>query len=400
MQKEISLIDIFVIIIKNRWFIFKTILTITLITTFLSFFWPKTYKSTARFFPPPGGSKGISGLLSNFLQPSFTVSEISSEALIVILQSRTLRQSVIQKFDLDEVYGSDYLELTLKTLEGNIEINEIREGGFGFNPIVAVEFSFEDEEPERAQSVTKFFISKLDSIVHQLYVERAKNSYKTIEKRYLQNLYDLNVAENNLKNFQQKYGIFEVEAQLKAQIENIAELKANIIQLEIQLDVLDGKLPPNNSQYQQLQAQINSLYKKYNELIYSSEKKIENKVFYPLEETPELFLQYARLFRAVTIQNKVFEFIYPQHEQAQLEVSMQSQNLQVIDPAHLPTYKEKPKRIFIVLAGFIFSVFLSLFVMFFREYVNFAKEHDTETYKKIIYIKNALLRKSKIFTKP
>jgi uncharacterized protein involved in exopolysaccharide biosynthesis len=391
-QKETTLFDVILIIFKHRMVLFKTVLIITIISILLSLIWPKTYKSTVRFFPPSRASTGISGLFSSFIQPMITTSDLSSEALIVILQSRTIKEDVIQKFNFAEVYGSDIKEFLIRKLEANILIDEIREGGFGFNPLTAVEFSFLDKDPQRATDVSKYYIEKTDSMIKSLNKERAYRSKEIIEKRYLDNIESLNSAENKLKIFQEKNGIFEIESQTKSIINTMAELKAEIIQKEIEIDILRNISSNENTRFIQLQNEKNAIEKKYIELYMRSESLSGEVVFHPLTELPGLAQKYFSLFREVTVQNKIYEFIYPQYEHAKMQVFMQTQGIQILDPAEFPTYKHKPKRIFIVLSGFMFSLFLSLFIIFIREIINKEKSNNTANYQKYMEIRSQIKR--------
>ena len=390
-KHEANLFAILLKIVENRWLIIKTIFVITCLSLIVSLIWPKSYKSTVRFFPPPRQGGGISGLLGGLFQPTITTQEMNPEAILVILRSRSLMESVIRKFNFAEVYGNDKIEILLRKLESHIRINEIREGGFGFNPLIAVEFSFIDEDPERAEAVTEYYIHKLDSILKNLNKERAISTFEIIAKRYQQNLAALQQAELAFKSFQEQYGIFEIETQTQELIKQVAELKAQLIQTEIQLEILERTVSKDNSQYLQLFAQKNAIENKYNELI----KKVEghqNEFFQPLERMPKLAMEYARLFREVTVQNKIYEFVYPQYEQARLQIEMQSQGIQILDPAKRPTYKYKPKRIFIVLAGLTFSIFLSLFFVFIKEFYQGERQKNSVNYqymRKIIeYLKS------------
>lgn len=390
MKSEVSLFDIIFKLFKHRWFIFKTVLIITVLSLIISLIIPKTYKSTVRFFPPPREGGGMGGLFSNFLQPMVSTSELKSEAILVVLQSRSLKESVIRKFKLDQVYGTDIMELLLKKLDANLEINDIREGGFGFNPLLAVELSYLDKNPIRVKAVTQYYVSKMDSIIKKLNQERALSTSRIIEKRYRQNIRDLQKAENALKEFQEKYGIFEIETQTKSIIEKLAELKTQIIQIEIQIDVLKKMTSRDNTQLQKLRVQKASLEKKYSELVNASDTRPKDQVFQPLSKMPELAAKYSRLYREVLVQNKIYEYVYPQYEQAKLQASTQSHGIQILDMAELPTYKEKPKRLFIVLSGFLFSLFLSFTILFIKEVIESEKSKNSQNFQKLVFIKDTL----------
>lgn len=399
MSREINLLDILERLVKHRWLIVKIVLIVTIISLGLSLIWPKSYKSTVRFFPPPRERGSLGGVFGNFFQPVVTTSQLNSEALLVILYSRSLKEHVIQKFNLSELYGTDIQEVLLKKVEAHMQINELREGGFGFNPITAIEFSYIDKDPVRTEKITDYIVTKLDSIVKGLNKERAESTVQHIEARYRKNLNDLREAEKKLKEFQEKNGIFEIETQTKSLIEKLAELKAELIQLDIKINILKQTTSSENIQLKQLREQRNATHAQYTELVSKQEKLNKNEVFHPLSEMPELAVQYARLYREVTVQNKIYETIYPQYEQAKLQASMQSQGIQILDPARLPTYKFKPKRLYIVLAGFIFAVFLSFVLILFKELWENEKIKDSQNYHKLLNMKNTLIRDFKIWQK-
>ncbi len=396
-QKDVNLLAVLLKLVENRWLIIKIVLSITLLSLIISLVWPKSYKSTVRFFPPPRQGAGFPGFLGGLFQPTVTTQEINPEAILVILRSRSLMERVIRKFNFAEIYGNDKMEILLKQLASNIEIHEIREGGFGFNPLIAVEFSFIDENPERAEAVTEYYIHQLDSILKQLNKERAYYTYKIIEKRYRENVKELQNAELNFKNFQQRFGVFQIETQMEELIKQVAELKAQLVQTEIQLEILKNTVSRDNPQYLQLINQRNAIKKQYAEMLREVEGT-ENEFFQPLEKMPELALQYAKLFREVTVQNKIYEFVYPQYEQMRLQVEMQSQGIQILDPAKVPTYKYKPKRIYIVLAGLTFGIFFALFVVFVKDFYESEKRKNSQNYQYLSRI-SASLRKDWPFRK-
>jgi uncharacterized protein involved in exopolysaccharide biosynthesis len=399
MSNSVNLLDVLVNIVNHRKFLLKFILVVTAISIFISFLWPKSYKSTIRLLPPPAESSGLTGLLGSFFQPQISSAQIKPETILIILRSRTLKESVIKKFNFEKVYGSNILEELLKELEGHIEILEHREGGFGFNPLIAIDFSFIDRKPERAEKVTEYYVSKLDSMSKKILNERAIHTFSTIEIRYLQNLSEMNKAEEEFKSFQEKYGIFEIESQTKAVIEKLADLKTQLIKIEIQLDVLNKTISSDNTQIKQLKLEKQATQKKYDELIQISQSKQDDKVFQPLEKMPELIIAYTRLYREITVQNKIYEFIYPQYEQAKLYAEAEAQGVQIVDPARLPTYKYKPKKLYIILSGFVFSLLLGLFIIFYREMIESHRKLNSPTYKKITFIKDAIKTDLKFFWK-
>jgi uncharacterized protein involved in exopolysaccharide biosynthesis len=388
--KQISFFDVVLVLLKHRKFILKYVTIITIFALIISLLWPKSYKSTVKFFPPPSEQLGFSGLLGNIFQSTPSTSKLSSEALLIIINSRTLKEKVIHKFNLADVYNIRIPEHLIKKFESNINISESREGGLGFNPIVSMEFSFIDEDPKRAEAITSYYVEALDSMLKAFNYDRMNNTYETMHKRYMENLQDIETAEEEFEKFQEQYGIFEIETQLKSAIQNMAELKAQSVELDIQISFLKNNYSGDNTQIKQLISKKRELDAKYNELIEATGGGDQDKLFHPFSKMPELMRTYAQLFREVTIQNKIYEVILPQYEQIKMEIESEQFGIQILDHAKLPTYKDKPKRALIVVAGFIFSLILTTIIIYIKEYFNKLESTDSPEYSKWIHMKNTI----------
>ena len=81
-----------------------------------------------------------------------------------------------------------------------------------------------------------------------------------IEKRYLQTLSDLRAAEDTLKKFQQRYGIYYLPEQTTAAIEAAAELEARIIAEEVKLGILQRQFGEDAPEVKTAMIQINENY--------------------------------------------------------------------------------------------------------------------------------------------
>ncbi len=391
-EKAINFIDLLAVLTKHRRFIVATVFTITILALILSLIWPKKYKSTARVLPPPRETMNMGGLFGSLMQNVTPKSpKIDAEAVLVLVESRTLKEKTIKEFNFQDIYNIDVKEALLKKFKSNLIIDVIREGGFGFNPVVAIELSFTDRKPERAEQVVHFYINNIDSMYKKLNFQRTINNYQSIQTRFQKNLNDLKKAELALKEFQEKYGVFEIETQLTKMIDQIAKIKTKITENEVKINVLKEIYGDNNNQLQQLKSENKALKVKLNQLITTSERITSNQVFHPLYKMPELMLKYGQLYREVTVQNKIYEMLYPQYEQLKMEIENEDIGLQVIDNAQIPTYKSSPKRLYIVLAGFLFSIFISLFIVFLKETIQSSKEKNSENYNKLIKIKDAIL---------
>lgn len=308
--------------------------------------------------------------------------------MLIILNSQSLRNKVIDEFNLEEVYGTDIQEALLNNLNQNISISESREGGFGFNPIVSIKLSVTDRDPERAQRMNQFILSELDAEMKKYNRISSEEMLEILEDRYQQNLIELEEAEKRLNSFQNEYGILQVSSQVSALIENLASLKAEITSKEIELAVLDGVLDRSSSQYRSKALELRELENAYQSFIRRSESlEGVDDTFYSLYDLPDLLLQFVRLQREVEIQQAINETLFPQLEQQKISYRNSNSGLNFVDEPNFPTYKDSPKRAIITLAGMFFSIFLALIVVFIRELL---KDPESESAKKIKEIQSEL----------
>jgi len=334
-----------------------------------------------------GGSVG--GILDNLASFSITGRKVGGETILIILNSQTLRDNLIEEFNLSEVYGSDIIEATRRILSGNLTIEEVREGGFGFNPVVSVKIGLIDSDPERAQAMNEFILNELDSELEELNRSSTTESLNVLKSRYEQALNDLSEAERELNEFQNEYGIIRPPAQVEALIQNLASLKATITQREIELAVIERSVSRNADIYQSKLVELEELRSAFESRIQRSEDlTLVDDSYFSLFDIPDLLLKYVRLQREVEIQQQIQQTLFPQLEQQRLMQRNTSSGIQIIDAPNLPTYKFAPKRAYIVLAGFFFSIILSLIVVFFKE---MTKDPNSESSVKLRKIRQELL---------
>jgi uncharacterized protein involved in exopolysaccharide biosynthesis len=370
-NNTVNFFDILITIARHKKFLIASVVGITLISLIISLVWPKKYQSSAEVIQTRESIGSLGGMLQSFGAISSGQSKVGGETILIILNSNNLKNKLIEEFNLEKVYDTSIKENLYEILNSVISIEEVREGGFGFNPIVSVKIRVEDKDPSRAQAMNQFILQELDERMQELNVESASDNLKIMKERFNANLKSLEQAEKNLNEFQNKYGILEVSNQVAALIENLASVKTNIVQSEIELKVLTQRLAENAPKVLQKRQELQALNETYNTLIRQSESIGENEgAFYSLYDMPDLMLSYMRLMREVEVQNKIYELLLPQIEQQNLYLANKGSGLRVIDRADLPTYKSSPKRAFIVIGGFLFSVFLSLLIILFRELYN------------------------------
>lgn len=392
--QEINILNLLIVLAKYKFFIIKLVFSITLLSLIISLIVPVTYKSTSTIVPVPErrGIPGLAGLMDASFSMPMSLPHVNPEVLINILNSRELRETIIHEFNFQKIYKSDLMEELLMKLDRNIEIVENREGGFGFNPIYSIRLSFFGEDPELCYEVTNFMIEKLNKKTREINFENTIEQLQLLENRYIRSSEELKAAEDSLLAFQEKYGIVQIEEQGKQLVQKLSQIKTRSIETEMQMEVLRQTLSEDHAEIRNL-TRIKRVYdQQYEALMKKSEGESHIHFgHYPLLNLPELAIQYFRLYRDVEIQSRVLKSIYPQYESQRMVIEEDLRGVQVIDPAFIPTYKDSPKRAYIVLGGMVFSIFLSLMIVFFRHALLNMKEVNPERYKQVLQLRDELL---------
>ena len=377
-----SIIDYTRLLKKWQKNILVNICVITLVTVILSLIMPKTFTATAVLMPPKSTSGNtfrsdsanplipLSGLFGNFTDESMN--------LISIVQSRTVMEKVITKFNLIEFYKVDNIEEALEDLEDAAEFEIEEEGTIHISISVATGWlHFNEDEIVAKQlcaDITNAFVSELDELNKKLNVERASFHRKFIEERYLQNIKDLHTAEDNLKNFQEANNLVSINDQTAAVIESASIIKRKILLDQIQLEIYKDAFNPEHSKLEQLKKEIEEFKFKLNELQNGSiNESSEDKLFLTIADIPALGLTHLRLQRELEIQTELFKFLTMEYEEAKIEEAKDIPTVQVLDVAKVPEKKSKPRRVLLVISILLVCLIGNSLVII--TYVNYQFNH-------------------------
>jgi uncharacterized protein involved in exopolysaccharide biosynthesis len=289
------------------------------------------------------------------------------------------------------IYDKDYTEHVLKELENNVLIESELQVGIGSTSISSVSISVIDKSPQRAAEMANDFLVLLEEKIVALNTLKAGNNRAFLAQRVAQNMKDLTAAEETLNAFQTKYGAIEITEQAAIAIAAAAEIKAELMRAEIAKEALLPRLNRSHSEIEQLDDQIRALKKKYAQL-HEGENiaRTGTDVFFPIDQIPDIGMQYYRYLRDVEIQNTLLKMLVPLFEQAKIQETKTIPVLRIVDKAVPPTYKYKPKRALIVIGILAVSLAFCFLYIFSVEYMRRIKETDAVQHDKLLALRQSL----------
>ena len=390
-EEKIDIYSYLTVLIKYRRFIFLNLVAVCIIVAIISLVLPPWYTARTTILPPEkeGSLLSLSSSLLGGLIPSPEMSlpfmATPSDILATILKSRTVGEKIIEKEDLKKIYKAKTSDDALKELKSHLKIVVGSEG--------VISLEFEDKDRLRASRVANLFVEELDEINRKTNASQAKSTRVFIEERLAQTQKDLTLTEEDLKSFKEKNKAIALDEQIKSIIQGAADLKAQLVLGEIQLNVLKRNMSDSHPQVQQLRSKINEIKKQLDLLELGNSKTIKGEgkaLDVPFSDVPSLSLELARLTREVKIQEAVFELLTQQYEQAKIQEAKDTPTVQVLDKASPPEKRSKPKRAALVGMAAVASLFLSLIFVFGLEYFKKSKAKNPEEFKKIENLFSAL----------
>ncbi len=376
--KEAKFSDYVYIIYKWKKFLFINLFIIAVIATTLAFLIPKQYRATATIMIPPDNQSGFGGLtgllggkssLASLGSKAFGLSSTSEDILLGILNSRTAITDVINKFNLMEYYeiNDKNMDKVMKAFRADFSADP--------NEFGMIDFSIINKDPEVSAEIANYLVTLVDSMNIEFNIKRAKNNRLFIEKRYFQNVTDLKKAEDSLFKFQKKYGIVAVPEQLEVTVKAAAEIETQLMRKEMESFFVKQGYGENSPQYLGVQAEINLLKEKVQELKNSPNLGTSSNVLFSFKDMPNIAIQYLRTYREVEIQQSILEIVMPMYEQAKVDEQKSIPTVMVIDTAVPPQLKYSPKKSVIILGALFLATFIFIPLVFWMEKAVTRKEH-------------------------
>jgi uncharacterized protein involved in exopolysaccharide biosynthesis len=367
----------------------KTILKSTLGATIVIFFYlwlisPVTYIAPVTILPPPEADQisGLGSMLSgsgvgDFLTGKFAPG--NSQLFIQILKSRTAAEYVIRKNNLLEFYDEETEYEAIKKLQNDLSMDLSKEGVITLSVNVSTGllpkiFSDSDSIKKLSAHISNSFVEALDNINREKVSYRAKRAREYIEEQLKQTKNELDSAEMRLMEFQKENKTISLPEQLTSVIQSAAKLKAEIVNTEIEIALLEPNSRPDNKNLLSLRKRLNQLQAEYDKFDIDSDDYL-----LAFSNVPELGMQLSKLFRTVKIKNEVYLLLQQQYYKERIQENRDVPTIDVLDEAIPPKKQVSPRLGYTTAVGSVFILLLvSLFFVIKEKKISiFKKERIT-----------------------
>lgn len=349
---DVNLIDLLIILAKHKRLLIILPLVMALLGAAYSFVLPNVYLANTKLLPPQQPQSGAAALLSQLGGVASVVAggagpKNANDVYIAMLQSRTVADRLIKRFDLATVYEERSPENTRKALAARTTIVTGKDG--------LITIDVEGTDQKLVAQVANGYVDELLKLTKVLAVTEASQRRLFFEQQLELAKDNLATAEMTLKRTLQSGGVISVDSESRALVETVGRVRAQIVAKEIQLRSMQAFVTTNNPEYKRAQEELNSLH---GELAKLENGRSSGAAGNGGGATPA-GLENIKVLREVKYYQMLYELLAKQYEAARLDEAKDVSIIQVLDRAIEPERKFKPKRAVIVLAAALAGLFLA-----------------------------------------
>lgn len=339
------------VIWAQRRFVCRATLLGMVLATAAAFLMGKKFESSIRLMPPdsPPGStasfanaSGKAGPALGGVAGDLLGMKNSGDLFVGILQSRTVQDRLVDRFDLRKTYRVRLWQDARKMLAANTAIGQDRKSGI-------ITITVTDRAPRRAAAMGEAYVEELNRLVTQLSTSGAHRERVFLEGRLKTVRQDLQSSEKEFSRFSSKNMAIDIKEQGRAMVETAARLQGELIAAQAELQGLRQIYTDDNVRVRSVEARIAKLREEIEK--FGGRSGTEETLYPSIKQLPLLGVDYADMYRRTKVQETVLEVLTQQYELAKVEEARETPSIKVLDPANVPEKKSFPPRLLIVALG-------------------------------------------------
>jgi capsule polysaccharide export protein KpsE/RkpR len=341
---------------------------------------PKWYRSVLTVVPAKsqrggGGLAGLlggeaSGLAAGFMDGALGGADVARIA--AVLQSISVTDAVIEKFDLRARYDQKYQEKARDALWRHCDVKTLPKPNL-------VQLSCEDRDPRFVQEVLAFFAEHGNAVFRRVGVSSASEEVRFLEKRVAELRQQADAAAARMREFQEKYHIVDLDTQAKAVVSALAALNSQSIAKQMELEYARTFSSRDEAATRQLESQLSVVDEKLRNLQGPQEvapqplekrspraKDARGSMFPAALAVPKLRADFENLYRERKVAEATLVFALERLEGAKANEARDVSTFLVLDPPTVPTQKSRPKRLMVLVISVLLGLAGSLALEWWR----------------------------------
>lgn len=375
------------VLARRRTLIFTLVLIATLAAVVISFILPQWYEANALLLPPKDSSLPIGGL-SQLAEIASVVEGLNLPVMVTpsdvyarMLSSRTVASAIVDSFDLKTRYKTETLTDTYLALAQHSRFGVTEEG--------LLSLAVEDRDPQIAADIANGFVAELDRLNRDISSGRARRNREFVEDRVSQVETQLDSARHEFERFQMANKAVDFDEQTRLAVEQAIVLKVSLSTIEIDIRMKEQLMGADNPELIEKRRQRDVIKQELNNL----ERGTGDSSFFslPISAVPGLRGRYEVLYSRVSVNERLYAILLEQLEQAKLTENEDLPTVSVLDYATPPEIRSRPQRSLIVIATFLISFIVAVFLAATLEYFRRLRERNPDDYQRAMFVVRSFL---------
>lgn len=361
MSKKYSAATSVRLLLRRKWLI----LGVTILSALGAYLYARTlpnyYKATINVVPAQndqdilGGSMGgLGSALKDFGLSKLSGSKGVQYEFIVVMFARSLRDSMIETFDLIEEYElqDKPMKAVREEFENNLEIELHAEGNY--------EISCWSIDSIKAVEMAETFVNYANSVANGIHRKDASKTANYLDERIALIDSALDALTDSLSRYSKDYLLFSPVDQAAASATGLSEAKATILKQETILGVLERSYGAEDPQVKSQKNLVRELQVQFENM--QSQPGFAGN--FSIKDAAGIGASYMRLLGEFEAYAKLKAFMLPTLEQARLDRMKSTPSLLVVDRPFVPEKKDRPRRSLIAAGtGIGFGILTMLIIL-------------------------------------
>jgi uncharacterized protein involved in exopolysaccharide biosynthesis len=338
-QEEVKLLDLGGALAQRYKLLILAPLAVGVLAYGLSGFLAPKFTAKASFLPPQQQQGSLSSALAS-LGPLAGLGGQAvrnpSEQYVSFMQSQTVADHVIDRFDLIKIYQSEYRADARMELLGRVRFTIGKKDGLIF-------IEADDQDPKRAADLANAHIDELRKLTAKLAVTEAQQRRVFFETQLEQTRDRLTKAQIALQGSGFSQGALKAEP--RAAADGYARLQAEVTSAEVRVQSMRGTYSEQAPEFRQAQATLQALRSQLSRAEGTTESRA-------------IGSDYITKYREFKYQETLFDLFARQYEMARVDESREGSVVQVVDAALPPEKRTGPRRARIAAGAALLTAFV------------------------------------------
>lgn len=297
---------------------------------------------------------GQIGSLAGLVGGSGLTAQHGSQDLYVsLIQSPSVQDAVVHRFNLDKVYKTTSPGQARDLLTRHCTVD-----GSGRDGMIRI-LVRDPDDPKLAADVANGYVDEFIKFMSHLAVGEAAQRRLFFEEQMQKEKGDLTEAEENLRKTEQKTGAVQLDAQTRALVESAANLRAQVAAKQVQIESIRAYAGPENINLQRAQQELAELRSQLAR-VSSSGADAGDSMAVSRTSIPQTALDNIRAQRDVKYHEAIFGILSNQYEAARLDEAREGTAVQIVEPATVPEARSSTPALKKITVTTLIGIFLGI----------------------------------------